>query len=245
MKSHNILGIIPARFGSSRFPGKPLVDIDGSPMVVRVAKQALQSKLINKVIVATDDSRISDVCNLHGIDVVITSSKHPSGTDRCLEAYHKMQEKFDVVVNIQGDEPFIPPSHIDDLCECFEDNNCEIATLIHRSYDKNAGENSNRIKVVKDLNNYALYFSRGTIPFNRTLKPDSFLLHIGLYAYKVNVLEKIASLPPSQLEETEMLEQLRWLENGYRIKTKLVDKPAFAIDTPEDLEHLIKSLPHR
>ena len=243
MDSIKILGIIPARYASTRFPGKPLVEIEGKPMIVRVAQQAAKSAYISRVVVATDDERISNACKRYQIEAIMTSSHHPSGTDRCLEAFTKCQEDFDVVVNIQGDEPFISPAHIDAACSCFEDSSCEIATLVYAANNPEYLQNPNRIKVVTDYRNDALYFSRSPIPFNRNeSQKHSFLLHIGLYAYRSETLKKIAVLPPSELEEIEMLEQLRWLQNGYKIKTQKVDSPAISIDTPEDLQHLLQSL---
>lgn len=244
------LGIIPARYASSRFPGKPLADIGGMTMIERVYRQA--SKALDSVIVATDDSRIYDEVKRFGGEVVMTSEAHRSGTDRCYEAYVKSGSDADVVINIQGDEPFIDPAQIEAVMQCFVDEpTTPIATLVRR-FDPALGWdalfNPNTPKVVLDNDGNALYFSRSIIPYVRghewTEWIDSavFHTHVGLYAYRADVLGEITSLPQSPLELAESLEQLRWLQNGYRIATALTTSPTIGIDTPADLERAIASL---
>lgn len=244
------LGIIPARYASSRFPGKPLADIGGMTMIERVYRQA--SKALDSVIVATDDSRIYDEVKRFGGEVVMTSEAHRSGTDRCYEAYVKSGSDADVVINIQGDEPFIDPAQIEAVMQCFvEEPTTPIATLVRR-FDPALGWdalfNPNTPKVVLDNDGNALYFSRSIIPYVRghewTEWIDSavFHTHVGLYAYRADVLGEITSLPQSPLELAESLEQLRWLQNGYRIATALTTSPTIGIDTPADLERAIVSL---
>lgn len=244
------IGIIPARYASSRFPGKPLADIGGMTMIERVYRQA--SKALDSVIVATDDSRIYDEVKRFGGEVVMTSEAHRSGTDRCYEAYVKSGSDADVVINIQGDEPFIDPSQIEAVMQCFVDEpTTPIATLVRR-FDPALGWdalfNPNTPKVVLDNDGNALYFSRSIIPYVRghewTEWIDSavFHTHVGLYAYRADVLGEITSLPQSPLELAESLEQLRWLQNGYRIATALTTSPTIGIDTPADLERAIALL---
>lgn len=244
------LGIIPARYASSRFPGKPLADIGGMTMIERVYRQA--SKALDSVIVATDDSRIYDEVKRFGGEVVMTSEAHRSGTDRCYEAYVKSGSDADVVINIQGDEPFIDPAQIEAVMQCFvEEPTTPIATLVRR-FDPALGWdalfNPNTPKVVLDNDGNALYFSRSIIPYVRghewTEWIDSavFHTHVGLYAYRADVLGEITSLPQSPLELAESLEQLRWLQNGYRIATALTTSPTIGIDTPADLERAIALL---
>lgn len=248
MKAFSFLGIIPARYASTRFPGKPLIDILGKPMIQRVYEQA--AKTLSDVIVATDDERILEAVKNFGGKAIMTSEKHKSGTDRCFEAYQKYNKKFDILINIQGDEPEIQIEQIKQLQECFEDENTEIASLAKIISEKD-GEtflsNPNHVKVVIDKNNFALYFSRSPIPYNRNVKDEktwirhhNYYKHIGLYAYKSEVLAQISNLPSSPLELSESLEQLRWLENGYRIKMGITSVESIGIDTPEDLERLVK-----
>lgn len=235
-------GIIPARFASSRFPGKPLVEIHGKTMIQRVYEQASKSTLLDKVIVATDDERIFREVKSFGGEAMMTAVEHQSGTDRCAESANKLALRADdVVINIQGDEPFIDPIQIDHLCKCFDNEQVELATLVKSFYAAEEILNPNTIKVVCDNKGYALYFSRSVIPFNRDhqgLQPDlnSYLRHIGIYGYRTSTLYKVAALPPSFLELTEKLEQLRWLENGYKIMTARSEHESWSIDTPEDLE---------
>jgi 3-deoxy-manno-octulosonate cytidylyltransferase (CMP-KDO synthetase) len=237
------LGIIPARFASTRFPGKPLVDIGGKTMIQRVYEQALKSDL-DKVVVATDDERIAAEVKRFGGDFVLTNSNHQSGTDRCAEVVQKLSE-FDVVINIQGDEPFIDPAQISLLSSCFNDETVELATLIKEIHGDSELFNPNIPKVVINSNQQAIYFSRHPIPFIRNAEKEKwatahqFYKHIGIYGYKTATLLQITKLMPSSLELAESLEQLRWLENGYQIKTKITNIETIAIDTPEDLQKII------
>lgn len=237
------IGIIPARYASTRFPGKPLAMLDGKTIIQRVYEQA--SKVLEHVYVATDDDRIFNAVEAFGGNAVMTSSCHKSGTDRIEEAVRNIGGDFDVVINIQGDEPFIHPSQIETVCKCFDDDDTQIATLGKPFTSKQdfAGiENPNSPKLVTDNNGYAMYFSRSIIPYIRGVEKDKwpesfpFLKHIGLYAYRRSVLEEVTKLPQSSLEIAESLEQLRWLQNGYRIKVGLTDVETIGIDTPEDLE---------
>jgi 3-deoxy-manno-octulosonate cytidylyltransferase (CMP-KDO synthetase) len=241
------LGIIPARYASSRFPGKPLADLGGKPMVVRVLEQV--SGLLDNVVVATDDERIFDTVLNYGGKALMTSPNHRSGTDRCFEAYTKLGEKFDVIINIQGDEPFIKPSQIELLKDCFKDKSTQIATLVKAFPADSEFDNlfnPNTPKVILNANRQAIYFSRSIIPYIRGeqhtewLKSHVFYNHIGLYAYLSKVLEEITSLPQSPLEKAESLEQLRWIENGYIIKAGITNEETIGIDTPEDLARAIK-----
>ena len=236
------IGIIPARYASSRFPGKPLVDINGKPMIQRVYEQAKKATALHHVLVATDDERIAEVVSGFGGEVIMTSPNHPSGTDRCLEALQKQEFAFDVVVNIQGDEPFISPSQIDLILSCFHTENTEIATLVKLIEDEEDLWNPNKPKVIMDDDDFAVLFSRQCIPYLRDspkekwLEEFNFYKHIGMYAYRSDILKEITQLKPSRLERAEGLEQLRWIESGYRIKTAITDEEAFSVDTPEDLE---------
>ncbi|MBB2145015.1 3-deoxy-manno-octulosonate cytidylyltransferase [Pedobacter sp. LMG 31464] len=236
------LGIIPARFASTRFPGKPLVDIGGKTMIQRVYEQALKADL-DKVVVATDDERIAAEVKRFGGDFVMTNANHQSGTDRCAEVVQQLPE-FDVVINIQGDEPFIDPTQIYLVSSCFNDKTVELATLIKEIHDDNELFNPNIPKVVVNANQQAIYFSRHPIPFIRSAEKENwatthqFYKHIGIYGYKTSTLLQITKLAPSSLELAESLEQLRWLENGYQIKTKITNIETIAIDTPEDLQKI-------
>lgn len=240
----NVIGIIPSRYASTRFPGKPLTDIMGKSMVQRVYEQAKKSELLQEVFVATDDERIQQHVQAFGGNAVMTSQLHPSGTDRCHEAIEKINIPCDVVINIQGDEPFIEPEQIDNLARCFTDEQVYIATLVRKLSDMAHIQNSNRIKAVIDKNDFALYFSRQAIPFvnnvndEHWVKEFTFYQHIGIYAYRKQTLSEITKLKPSMLEKAESLEQLRWLENGYRIKTILTQHESYSVDTPQDVEML-------
>ncbi len=243
------LGIIPARYASTRFPGKPLVDMLGKTMIQRVYEQV--AGVLDDLCVATDDQRIFDAVKTFGGKVVMTSGNHQSGTDRCFEAFTKTGKEYDVIINIQGDEPFIKPSQIELLKSCFEDSQTQIATLV-KPYDSNTGydvlANPNTPKVVLNKDMQALYFSRSIIPFVRSndftkwTTAHTYYKHIGLYAYKAEVLKEITSLPQSSLEKAESLEQLRWLENGYVIKVGITDEETVGIDTPEDLKKVLTML---
>lgn len=243
------IGIIPARYASTRFPGKPLADIGGMTMIERVYRQA--SKSLSHVVVATDDCRIYEAVKAFGGNVEMTSTEHRSGTDRCREAYLNCGSDADVVINIQGDEPFIDPAQIDSLKSCFDDSSTQIATLVRR-FDASAGidalANPNTPKVVCDNRGFAMYFSRSVIPYIRGAEPaewpalTQYLTHVGIYAYRADVLAEIVKLPQSPLELAESLEQLRWLQGGYKIRTAVTDAPTVGIDTPEDLLKAIKYL---
>ena len=234
------IGLIPARYASTRFPGKPLALLNGKPVIQHVYEQA--AKVLDAVYVATDDERIYTKVLAFGGKAVMTSTEHHSGTDRIEEALEKVGGDFDVVVNIQGDEPFIAQSQIETLCQCFVDKATQIATLGKPFECIEAAENPNSPKIVVDNRGYALYFSRSIIPFVRgTERQDwlskyPFLKHLGIYAYRTNVLKEITKLPQSSLELAESLEQLRWLQNGYRIKVGLTDVETVGIDTPDDLQ---------
>lgn len=237
------IGIIPARYASTRFPGKPLAMLGGKTVIQRVYEQV--SKVLNDAYVATDDQRIFDAVEAFGGKVVMTSPNHKSGTDRIEEAVQKIGGDYDVVVNIQGDEPFIQQSQIETVCRCFEDADTQIATLgkpFTAEQPLSALENPNSPKLVVDNRGYALYFSRSIIPFLRGIDREQwmgkfpFMKHIGLYAYRTEVLHEITQLPQSSLELAESLEQLRWLQNGYRIKVGTTEIETVGIDTPEDLE---------
>lgn len=238
-----ILGIIPARFASTRFPGKPLVKIHGKSMIRRVYEQAISAQSLSDVVVATDDERIAQEVKQFGGKCVMTSSNHVSGTDRCAEVISKM-EGIDAVINIQGDEPYIDPEQIDLLASCFEEQSVQLATLIKKISTPADLFNPNIPKVVVNTRLEAIYFSRQTIPYLRNIAPEEWLLnsdfykHIGIYGYTVKALEEITRLMPSKLESCENLEQLRWLENGYRIQTRITELETIAIDTPEDLRKI-------
>jgi len=242
----NFIGIIPARFQSTRFPGKPLAILDGKPIVQWVYENA--RKALDEVYVATDDERIFSAVEAFGGKAIFTSADHQSGTDRCAEAAVELAKtrKVDVVVNIQGDEPFIRPEQIESLKTCFNSPETEIATLIKPILNIAEITNINRPKVVINQNQEAMYFSRSPIPFMRGLNPEEWLAHqtfyshVGMYAYRFDVLLELTKLPVGLLEGAESLEQLRWLENGYRIKTAQTHFENIGIDTPEDLENAKK-----
>ena len=234
------ISIIPARYASTRFPGKPLAMLGGKSVIQRVYEKV--SGVIDETWVATDDERIFNAVESFGGKAVMTRTDHKSGTDRIEEAIEKIGGDYDVVINVQGDEPFIQASQIKTVCECFDDPSTEIATLGKPfGNDMDAINNPNSPKIVVDKKGYAMYFSRSVIPFVRGKESKEwplsypFLKHIGLYAYRRNVLAEVTRLPQGELEKAESLEQLRWLENGYRIKVGLTDVETVGIDTPEDL----------
>lgn len=238
-----IIGVIPARYGSSRFPGKPLANIMGKPMIQRVYEQAKKCLLLDELIVATDDERIADcIRSFHG-NVEMTAEKLNSGTERCNDAIKKFPSgnEFDVVINIQGDEPFIDPQQISQLAGCFLSEEVLISTLVKKITQPDDLINPNVVKVVFTRNYKALYFSRYPIPYLRGGEPATWLTetnyykHIGIYGYRTTVLNMITQLPVSRLEKAESLEQLRWLENGYPILVKETDYESVSIDTPGDL----------
>ncbi|MDE6301094.1 MAG: 3-deoxy-manno-octulosonate cytidylyltransferase [Muribaculaceae bacterium] len=243
------IGIIPARYASTRFPGKPLARIGGMTMIERVCRQA--SKALDRVVVATDDSRILEAVKAAGFEAVMTSERHRSGTDRCYEAYKICGSDADVVINIQGDEPFIDPTQIDALKRCFDRPGTKIATLVRR-FDSAAGydalANPNTPKVVLDDFGRALYFSRSVIPYVRGAEKaewpvkTQYYTHVGIYAFRADTLAELVNLPQSSLEKAESLEQLRWLQAGYPIQTAVTDSATIGIDTPDDLERAEKYL---
>jgi len=248
----NIIGIIPSRYASTRFLGKPLAIIKGKSMVQRVYEQALKANNLSKVVVATDDDRIFNHVDSFGGEAVMTATSHTNGTSRCLEALEILESQqtassFDAVINIQGDEPFIKPEDIDNLTSLFFDDEVDIATLTKKISRSDEINDPNTVKVVFDTNQFALYFSRQAIPFLRETPVDqwstyhNFFKHIGLYGYRTDVLKKISQLPPSPLELSEKLEQLRWLENGFRIKVKTTDFESISVDTPDDLKNIINN----
>ena len=232
--------IIPARYASTRFPGKPLAMLGGKTVIQRVYEQAVS--VLGEAYVATDDERILHTVESFGGKAVMTRSDHKSGTDRIEEAATKIGTDADVIINIQGDEPFIQRSQIETLCQLFDNPETQIGTLGKRFESMEAVENPNSPKIVCDINGFALYFSRSVIPFIRGVEPQQwfgrypFLKHLGLYAYRREVLAEITTLAQSPLELAESLEQLRWLQNGYRIKVGLTDVETVGIDTPEDLQ---------
>lgn len=237
------IGIIPARYASTRFPAKPLAMLGGKTVIERVYTQVAGT--LDDAWVATDDERIADAVRAFGGQVVMTSVHHKSGTDRCREAYENIGRPYDVVLNIQGDEPFIQPSQLATVKACFDDPTTQIATLVKPFSPKDgpeALENPNSPKVVVDAHMNALCFSRSVIPYLRGIDRSEWLSHhtyykhIGLYAYRAEVLKEITALPQSSLELAESLEQLRWLENGYTIKVGITDVETIGIDTPQDLE---------
>lgn len=247
------IGIIPARYASTRFPGKPLADMADKPMIQRVYEQV--QNVLDAVCVATDDIRIEAAVKAFGGNVVMTSDQHRSGTDRCYEAYCKVGRNYDIVVNIQGDEPFIHPEQIETLKTCFTDSSIGIATLVKPFRPDDDFEstlfNANSPKVVLNKNNEAMYFSRSIIPYMRGkqhtewLPNHTYYKHIGLYAYRAETLKDITQLPQSSLELAESLEQLRWLENGYKIKVGITTLETIGIDTPEDMEKALIFLRNR
>ena len=235
------IAIIPARYASTRFPGKPLATLAGKPVIQHVYEKV--SSVIADTWVATDDDRIFNTVEAFGGKAIMTRTDHKSGTDRIEEAVEKIGGEWDVVINVQGDEPFIHTSQIETVCRCFDDPSTEIATLGKPFGDNiEAISNPNSPKIVIDKRGYALYFSRSVIPYVRGKEAQEwalsshFLKHIGLYAYRRNVLKEVTRLPQGTLETAESLEQLRWLENGYRIKVGQTDIETIGIDTPEDLE---------
>jgi 3-deoxy-manno-octulosonate cytidylyltransferase (CMP-KDO synthetase) len=240
----NIIGIIPARYASTRFPGKPLVDIHGKTMIRRVYEQAKKTVSLTEVYVATDDTRIFDHVETFGGKVMMTSTIHRTGTERCQEVVEKLMTEnipVDVVINIQGDEPFIRPEPIDLLASCFNDSQIQIATLIKKIIQEEDLDDPNTIKVVTNKLSKALYFSRTAIPYLRDKNHETrinfhtYYKHIGIYAYRTDILKKLTALDPGLLETAESLEQLRWLENGYGIHTLTTEFESHSVDVPEDL----------
>jgi 3-deoxy-manno-octulosonate cytidylyltransferase (CMP-KDO synthetase) len=240
-----ITGIIPARYASTRFPGKPLIDIQGKSMLQRVYEQATKSKLLNYVAVATDDERIAAHVQNFGGNVVMTANHHPSGTDRCWDALQQLNGNFNYVINIQGDEPFIEPAQIDELAAILQDGSTELATQMIAVDNHTILFDKGEVKIVLNSNNEALYFSRMVIPFLKGVeemewhKHHTYYRHVGMYAYRKDVLEKITKLPVSTLETAESLEQLRWVQNGFKVKCVTTQFESHCIDTPEDVEKVL------
>lgn len=244
------IGIIPARYASTRFPGKPLADMKGKPMIQRVYEQV--SLVLDNICVATDHPDIEAAVKAFGGNVVRSQKEHPSGTDRCREAYHLLGGKEDIIINIQGDEPFIKPEQIEAIISCFDDPTTEIATLV-RPFEAHEGwealANPNSPKVILDNDSNAITFSRSVIPHLRGVEPQewlsrhTFYKHIGMYAFKASTLDALTALPQSSLELAESLEQMRWIENGYRIKVAITTQETIGIDTPDDMARAIALLP--
>jgi 3-deoxy-manno-octulosonate cytidylyltransferase (CMP-KDO synthetase) len=242
------IAIIPARYASTRFPGKPLTMIGEKPMIQHVYERSNQ--IMDAVFVATDDKRIADTVHKFGGKAILTSTNHKSGTDRCAEAAEIIRKDipFDIVVNIQGDEPFVKHEHLTKLLQCFNDPQTHIATLATPILSSDILFDPNKVKLVCDVNGYAIYFSRQAIPFQRDyaesewLGNHPYLLHMGLYAYRAQTLGQITKLDQTPLEKAEKLEQLRWLENGYKIKVATTNHPNIGIDTPNDLKTLLKNM---
>ena len=237
-----VLAIIPARYASTRFPAKPLALLGDKPIVQRVYEQV--AKAVGRVVVATDDERIYNAVVAFGGEAVMTSPDHKSGTDRCAEAYEKLNCKADIVINVQGDEPFIEPAQIETLIACFENKTIDIATLVKPFSAEDSIEvleNPNSPKVVLNSAGEAIYFSRSVVPYLRDiersewLKRHTFYKHIGIYAFRAEILGKLTRLAPTPLERAEKLEQLRWLESGYKIGVGTTNIETIGIDTPEDL----------
>lgn len=234
------IGIIPARYASTRFPGKPLALLGGKPVIQHVYEKV--AAVLEAAYVATDDERIYDVVKSFGGQVVMTRTDHKSGTDRIEEAIEKIGGEWDVVVNVQGDEPFVAKSQLDTICHCFDDPTTQIATLGKPFESMEAVQNPNSPKIVVDNMGFAMYFSRSVIPYVRGKEKSSwlthypFLKHLGIYAYRKDVLRHVTQLPQSSLEIAESLEQLRWLQNGFKIKVGTTDVETVGIDTPQDLE---------
>ncbi len=234
------MAIIPARYASTRFPGKPLAVLGGKTVIQRVYEQV--SSVLSEVYVATDDQRIYDCVEGFGGKAVMTREDHKSGTDRIEEAVEKIGTDADVIINVQGDEPFIQPSQVETLMHLFDASETQIGTLGKLFESMEAVENPNSPKIVTDNRGFALYFSRSVIPYIRGIERNDwfgqypFLKHLGIYAYRREVLAEVTRLPQSSLEKAESLEQLRWLQNGYRIRVGLTDVETIGIDTPEDLQ---------
>lgn len=245
-KQKRVLGIIPARYASTRLKGKPLVDICGKPMIQRVYERVKQANI--DVVVATDDKRIFDVVKFFGGNVVMTSKEHQTGTNRCLEAFNIIDNKcldtYDIVINIQGDEPLLEPEQIHEILSCFENPETEMATLVMPVKEQNELESG--VFVVKDNKDNALYFSRSVIPYVRDkekvnwMNNQVFYKHVGMYGFVPNALREFAGLEETNLEQAEKLEQLRWLENGRKIKLANTKYNSVAVDTLEDVQKVIK-----
>lgn len=241
----SVIGIIPARYASTRFPGKPLAMINGKTMLQRVVEQSQKANLLNEVIVATDDDRIAAHCKEIGVKAIMTKEEHQSGTDRCFEAYQLAKSNAKYIINIQGDEPFLDPEQINSLARVC-DGQTELATQMIKCNDHSVLFDMGEVKIVLNENKEALYFSRSVIPFIKNEKPENwhtkfdYYRHVGMYAYRADVLEKISKLSVSSLEKAESLEQLRWLQNGFKIKCVETNFDSHCIDNPEDIEKVLK-----
>lgn len=243
MSKLRILGVVPARFASTRLPGKPLVDIAGKSMVMHVLERAARAGSLTDVVVATDDERVLEHVRSQGGKVVMTGAHHPSGTDRCFEALTLLGvDAYDAVVNVQGDEPFIEPAQIDELCDALTNAPGGIATLAQVVVDDRDLDDPGEVLITTDIDSDALYFSRAAIPYLRDAgngprhERFRYLKHVGLYGYRSEVLAQLVALPPSPLELAESLEQLRWVENGFKVRIGLTEHASFCVDTPADLE---------
>jgi 3-deoxy-manno-octulosonate cytidylyltransferase (CMP-KDO synthetase) len=241
-----IIGIIPARYSSTRFPGKPLINIKGKSMIERVYEQSIKSKSLNKVIVATDDDQILNHVLDFGGQAIMTHKDHASGTDRCFEALSLLKESYQYIINIQGDEPFIEPAQIDELAETLNNSKVEIATQMIAIKNESELFDPGEAKIILNKHNEALYFSRAAIPYLRNSVQDQWHIHhtfyrqVGMYAYRNDILKKITKLPVSTLEKAESLEQLRWLQNGFKIKCVLTKYESHCVDVPEDVERILR-----
>ena len=246
----NFIAIIPARYASTRFPGKPLADMKGKPMIQRVYEQV--ALVLDNICVATDHPDIEDAVKAFGGNVIRSQREHNNGTERCREAYHLLGGKEDVIINIQGDEPFIKPEQIRAIISCFDNPDTRIATLV-RPFEPTEGwealANPNSPKVILNNNSEAIAFSRSVIPHIRGVEQHEWLTrhtfykHIGMYAFRADTLDELSLLQPSPLEKAESLEQLRWLENGYRIRVAITSQETIGIDTPQDMERALQLLP--
>lgn len=238
-----VLGIIPARYDSSRFPGKPLIDLKGKTMIQRVYEGAQRAHMIDKLVVATDDHRIVTEVERFGGIAILTKSTHQSGTDRCAEVLERIPD-YDIVINIQGDEPLVSAQQLDALLEVFTDIKIQIATLVNPEVSHEDLNNPNRIKVLENAHQQAIYFSRSALPNMHYAQTETFpwLRHIGLYAYRANVLAELSQLTPCLLEQAESLEQLRWLYYGYPIQLVHTTIETPNIDVPEDIQKVLPFL---
>ena len=243
-----VAGIIPARYASSRFPGKPLIDIGGKSMIQRVYEEAAKSKSLSKLVVATDDERILEHVQSFGGAAVMTGTDHPSGTDRCWDALKQLGTDYKYVINIQGDEPYINPAQIDELAAILTDGSVELATQMIAVKTHEELFDMGEVKIVLNDNMEALYFSRIVIPFIKGIAEQewhmhyNYYRHVGMYAYRRDVLEQITRLPVSTLERAESLEQLRWLQHGFKIKCVVTHFDSHCIDTPEDIEKVMRRM---
>lgn len=243
-----IAGIIPARYASTRFPGKPLIDIQGKSMIQRVYEEAAKSASLSRLVVATDDDRIATHVRSFGGEAVMTHADHPSGTDRCREALQKLGPDYTYVINIQGDEPFIDPAQIDELAAILHDGTVELATQMIPVSNHEELFDRGEVKIVLNDRMEALYFSRMVIPFIKGVdeadwhRHHTYYRHVGMYAYRADVLDQITQLPVSALERAESLEQLRWVEHGFKIKCVTTRFESHCIDTPDDIEKVMRRM---